>query len=219
MEVKLLTYTPLAEYICAKAAAMCRGKEPGPETLERAIKSGHLSVAEHASFTFEIRGISRVCMAQLTRHRMASFSVESQRAVRMTDLPSMCVVPESITRTGIDVRPILGELQRLYEMMVCAGVPREDARYILPEAASTSLVVTMNARELRHFFSLRCCNRAQWEIRQLADRMLELSRCAAPALFADAGAPCQCGMPCPEARPCGHPRSEEDNDQMALETL
>jgi len=144
-----------------------------------------------------------VTLAQLTRHRHASYSVESQRYNRIEDLTSCAVVPESFGRSGVDVRPMLAELQHMYEMLIEAGVPREDARYVLPEGTATSLILTMNARELRHFFSLRCCNRAQWEIRELANRMRLLCKSAAPMLFARCGAPCQMGLACPEVRPCG----------------
>ena len=204
MNVKLLAYTPGAEAVCATAAAICRRKTPTARSLTAAMKSGHTSVAEHATFTFEIRGISRACLAQLTRHRHASYSVESQRAVETVDLAANAIIPESFERMGIDPRPLLTELQHMYDLMLSAGVPREDARYLLPEATTTNLVMTMNARELRHFFSLRCCNRAQWEIRALANEMLALCRLAAPLLFEDAGAPCMCGLPCPEREPCAN---------------
>ena len=233
MNVKLLTYTPSPDWVCATAAGMCTHKGPSirhaleghdpakggtyaakggyatTRVLRAAMKSGHTSVAEHAAFTFEIRGISRVTLQQLVRHRHASYSVESQRHVSIESLTERCVIPESFDRLGVDVRPLLAELQHTYELLMAAGVPMEDARYVLPEGACTNLVLTMNARELRHFFRLRCCNRAQWEIRALADAMLALCRQAAPVLFERCGAPCQCGEPCPEVRGCGHPRTAD----------
>lgn len=205
MEVNLIAYTPSPDWVCAKAAGICTRRGPSVQALRAAMKSGHTSVIEHASFTFEIRGISRVTLAQLTRHRHASYSVESQRYNRVEDLTACAVVPESFAVCGVDVRPLLAELQHMYEMLIASGVPQEDARYVLPEGTATSLILTMNARELRHFFSLRCCNRAQWEIRELANRMRILCRSAAPELFKKCGAPCQCGLSCPEVRPCGHP--------------
>jgi thymidylate synthase (FAD) len=177
--------------------------------LREALKRGHESVAEHATFTFLIEGISRVTLAQLTRHRLASFSVQSQR-YRGADA-DIVVFPESyaahVYRDSVD--DLLMQAAELYNEMVYDGVATEDARYILPQGITTTLMMTANARELRHFFSLRCCNRAQWEIRQLADEMLKLCKGVAPVLFADAGAGCVRGR-CPEgSKSCGKPRGAE----------
>jgi thymidylate synthase (FAD) len=164
-------------------------------------------VLEHAVFTFRVEGVSRVTLAQLTRHRLASFSVQSQRYVKLED-PEL-VVPDSIRTSAFaaEAESSMRYMLNLYHRMVEAGIPAEDARYITPQAVPTSLIVTMNARELRHFFSLRCCNRAQWEIRKLADEMLKLCRKAAPTLFENAGPGCIRGN-CPEKRSCGNPRSK-----------
>ena len=160
-------------------------------------------------FTFRIEGISRVTLAQLTRHRLASFSVQSQRYVKMNDWKA--VIPDTITKSKFlqEADEQIRHSMDLYRRMVEAGIPAEDARYVTPQAITTNLVMTMNARELRHFFSLRCCNRAQWEIRHLADEMLRLCRKEAPILFETAGPGCVTGN-CPESRPCGQPRNKSD---------
>lgn len=125
------------------------------------MKSGHESISEHAVFTFHVDGVSRVVLAQITRHRLASFSVESQRycGARTTQ-----IIPQSVYDVGLDgeYKAFLRHARTFYERMVQCGVPREDARYASPEGTTTGFVMTMNVRELRHFFSLRCCNRAQW---------------------------------------------------------
>lgn len=221
MRVGLVAHTPDPEALCDLAAKVCvsdaipREEDPERTSLGHALASGHESVAEHASFTFAIEGISRACSHQLVRHRMASYSQQSQRYVNMDGFDY--VVPESIrTKEGIWWSEVDGlqstlevydslmrYIQELYTRMCKAGIPEEDARYILPNACSTNIVVTMNARELRHFFSLRCCERAQWEIRELADMMLYLVREVAPTIFEDAGARCKQLGYCPEKKGCG----------------
>jgi len=167
---------------------------------------GHLSVLEHASFTFGVDGISRVTSHQLVRHRLASYSQQSQRYVKFS-APEY-VVPETIAtdeeRRGRFVSAMEG-LFRLYSDLVKAGVPAEDARFLLPNAACTRIIITMNARELLHFFRLRCCERAQWEIREMATEMLVLAREKAPFIFRDSGPACVTG-PCSEGEmTCGRP--------------
>lgn len=222
MNIELIAYTPMAESVCNLGAEICVSesrpdlKEDGFKALGHALRSGHESVLEHATFTFAIEGISRACSHQLVRHRMASYSQQSQRYVRMDGFDY--VVPESIKDsktiwrneyTGDEIstlewyEKIMCELGEEYDTLVKAGIPEEDARYILPNACKTNLIVTMNARELRHFFSLRCCERAQWEIKQLADIMLALVREVAPSIFEDAGSRCKQLGYCPEARGCG----------------
>ena len=209
MKVELIAHTtdPLA--LCEEAAAMCTQSDKPAQALRGAIRSGHESVLEHASFTFKITGISRITLAQLTRHRIASFSVLSQRYVDQSK--QGCRLPDSINRSDyaerfVDYCQTAGEL---YTELIKAGVPKEDARYILPQNVTTDLIMTMNARELGHFFSLRCCNRAQWEIREMADQMLRILVSKWPELFGQCGPGCIRGH-CPEKRPCGHPRSAED---------
>ena len=209
MKIELIAYTPTASGVCCDAAAICTASENGYRSLQHSLASGHESVLEHAVFSFRVEGISRVTLAQLTRHRLASFSVQSQRYVKLED-PEL-VVPESI-RTSVfaaEAESSMRYMLNLYQRMVEAGIPAEDARYVTPQSVPTSLIVTMNARELRHFFTLRCCNRAQWEIRKLAEEMLKLCKKEAPILFENAGPGCIRGK-CPEKRPCGHPRSKQE---------
>lgn len=216
MLVQLLTHTPDPEQVVAAAARLCysdasisqlleRAPEQAPKLLRKILDMGHLSVLEHASFTFGIEGISRACSHQLVRHRIASFSQQSQRYVSH-ESPFEAVIPESVAdRPELAARLArhLAATHELYRELLAAGIPAEDARFVLPNAAATKLVLTMNARELHHFFALRCCRRAQWEIRAMAKEMLRLAKHAAPLLFAEAGPGCLRGA-CPEgAMTCG----------------
>lgn len=218
MLVKLIRHTPDPEKTCAIAGRLCYASvsietvsekltsAAVKDLLTRIISSGHHSVLEHSSFTFGIEGVSRALLAQLTRHRIASFSVQSQRYVKFkTDLEY--VLPPQIKNTpslAAAFKKLMKENKDFYDAMLAAGIPAEDARYILPQAATTKIILTMNARELRHFFSLRCCNRAQWEIREMACRMLALARKAAPLLFMSAGPDCL-REGCHESESCGKP--------------
>ena len=171
------------------------------------MSAGHTSTLEHASYTFAVDGVSRALTHQLVRHRIASFNQQSQRYVKFTD-GLATVKPESVAaneETNAVFDEAIAAAIEAYEKLLAAGVPAEDARYLLPNAAETKIVITMNVRELLHFFSLRCCNRAQWEIREMAHRMLELAKPTAPFVFMDAGAPCIRGN-CPEGKmTCGNP--------------
>ena len=194
----------------------CTNSDKPESALCHALDSGHTSILEHAVFTFRIEGLSRVALAQLTRHRLASFDVQSQRYVRLPTVDNaysdeILVFPPSISESNFfnEARNIMDYVMNLYQRMVDAGIPKEDARYITPQAVTTTLIMTMNARELLHFFSLRTCNRAQWEIRELADQMLKLCKQAEPRLFYDAGPSCVTGS-CPEKKPCGHPRKPQE---------
>ena len=204
MKVKLIRHTCEPEMLAGYAAAKCyNGKDPR-KSLEVAMDGGHESVLEHAVFTFEVDEVSRVLLAQITRHRLASFSVQSQRycgANQNVVTPDSMVHPELLG----DIVAVKKAVDRLYKHARELGVPHEDCRYYTLQGGHTGFVMTMNGRELRHFFSLRCCNRAQWEIRELADKMLELVKEVAPAMFADAGPGCVRGH-CPEHKPCGRPR-------------
>ncbi len=211
MKVALLQYTPDPERTVALAARLCYSPVGIGELQEKLssadIKSflakimslGHQSVLEHASFTFGIDGISRVTSHQLVRHRIASFSQQSQRYVSHRERfaavtpPTVREDPEMLARFEAQLR----ELHKTYAEMVEAGIPAEDARYILPNATQTNIVMTMNARELLHFFTLRCCERAQWEIRAMAVEMLRLAKGVAPMIFQKAGPGCLTA-PCPE---------------------
>lgn len=207
MKVTLIAHTPNPDELCARAAAVCYAAKDTMKSLEHALASGHDSVAEHASFTLLIEGVSRVLLAQITRHRIASFSVQSQR---YCGADHGMVIPDSVAIADLvdDLVELRRKAKNAYQKAVDMGVPAEDARYFTLQGGHTKMIMTMNARELRHFFSLRCCNRAQWEIRELADEMLRLCKEAAPRLFADAGPGCVRGH-CPEGkRTCGKPRRE-----------
>lgn len=210
MLVQLLTHTPDPEQVVAAAARLCysaasidqlleKSREDHADLLRRILGLGHLSVLEHASFTFGIEGISRACSHQLVRHRLASYSQQSQRYVSHRE-PFAAITPPSIggsPELNARYETLLAEIHQVYRELLEAGVPAEDARFVLPNAAATKIVLTMNARELLHFFNLRCCRRAQWEIRLMAIEMLRLARESAPLLFAGAGPGCIRGA-CPE---------------------
>jgi len=215
MKVALLQYTPEPERTVALAARLCYSPADIDELqqrfttadigkfLEKIMSLGHQSVLEHASFTFGIDGISRVTTHQLVRHRIASFSQQSQRYVSHTERFAAVVPPTVAERPELLARfeEQLAALHRTYADMIEAGIPAEDARYLLPNATETKIIVTMNARELLHFFELRCCERAQWEIRVMAVEMLKLARNVAPIIFRNAGPGCLTG-PCPEGQFC-----------------
>ncbi len=219
MHVELLYHTPDPERAIATAARLCYAPvgaaelmETMPEERVRSVlstimSSGHFSTLEHASYTFAVDGVSRALTHQLVRHRLASFNQQSQRYVKFADGVDV-VVPDTVKATP-ETEAVFDEAIEAcvsaYKKLLDAGVPAEDARYLLPNAAESKIVVTMNVRELLHFFNLRCCNRAQWEIREMAHRMLELARPTAPFVFAAAGAPCVSGT-CPEGKmSCGNP--------------
>lgn len=193
---------------CELAARMCYGAKDGMKALLHAIDSGHDSLLEHEKFTFHVEDVSRVLLAQLTRHRIASYSVRSQRYCGAT---LDYVIPRTIYEDDelmADLYRALNASEAFYTKAVNKGVPAEDARYFTYQAGITELVVTMNIRELRHFLSLRCCRRAQWEIRELADEMLRQAREVLPEFFKDSGPGCVRGT-CPEGKKsCGEPRKE-----------
>ena len=205
MNVELISWPTMdPATLAGKAAAKCYNGANYDRSLRVAMDGGHLSVAEHANFTFEISGVSRVLLAQLTRHRIASFSVNSQR---YCGVKPDWIIPQTIIDAGMKSDYLLycDAGYRLMCDMMEKGVPAEDARYCIPQGVTCSLIMTMNARELRHFFDLRCCNRAQWEIRQLAWTMHRLCRKIAPELFATSGPGCIRGN-CPEGKKsCGNP--------------
>ena len=217
IKVKLLEHTPHPERVVAMAARLCYSAAGAEELAEKMtdeqveklvdkiIQMGHASTMEHVSFTFGIEGVSRVLTHQLVRHRLASYSQQSQRYVAEHDFeyilpPSIAERPEASER----FKALMENIQQAYNDLVEAGVPKEDARYVLANATETKIVVTMNARSLMHFFNLRCCNRAQWEIRELAYKMLAEAKTVAPLLFKNAGASCVATGHCPEgAMTCG----------------
>lgn len=240
MKVRLLAHTPEPEKLIAAAAKNCYSavdvdgvldgltEEKTESFLQMLTDIGHESPIEHASFSFAIEGVSRSLLAQLTRHRIASFSVQSQRYVKENGFayvvpPEIAGIPEA---REIFVRAMESD-QKTYEALsarlfdkhfraLCDdGVPEpkarrqaekqaiEDARYVLPNACATRIVMTANARALQNFFRLRCCARAQWEIRALAEEMYRLVYAVAPTLFSKSGPPCVDGV-CTEGKmSCG----------------
>ena len=219
MDVRLLNHTPDPERAIAAAARLCYAPVGAAEltetmsddavrrVLKTIITSGHTSALEHASYTFAIDGVSRALTHQLVRHRLASYNQQSQRYVTYAEEPTF-VTPPSVAEDPAVAAAFAAATRAAfdaYRALVDAGVPAEDARYLLPNAMETKIVVTMNIRELFHFFELRCCKRAQWEIRDLALSMLALVEPTAPYIFMDAGASCRRG-PCREgAMTCGDP--------------
>ena len=214
MKIKLLRYTKDAELLCG-AAAFTSTKSGSPsenlkkmdlETAKRVIKQvtgyGHASVIEHASFTFSIEGVSRAMTHELVRHRIASYTQQSQRYVAY-DTSENYVTPKNIAENK-EAKKIydetLDKISETYQKLLKIGIPKEDSRFVLPNAAKTNIMVTMNARELRHFFNLRCCARAQWEIRETATEMFRQAKKAAPALFENAGPSCVELGYCPEGK-------------------
>lgn len=177
------------EALIEHAGRVCyRSRSRGdPAAFLRArLREGHESIIEHASATFEVSGISRACSHQLVRHRIASYSQESQRYVDMSD-PEL-VVPDSIAENAQAMgvwSDLVGHVKGAYQELRAMGVLKEDARFVLPNAAATRIVVTMNFREYLHFFRLRITPEAQWEIRRMALAMLETLVPHSPTIFGD----------------------------------
>lgn len=212
MNVILLEYTPEPEKVIAAAARLCYSKHADVESLleslddeekvnafvEKLESLGHESPMEHVSFTFAIEGVSRALLAQHSRHRIASLSVRSQRYC--SEEGFSYVTPDAIKKDE-EVNKIYDEymeqVQELYKLLLDLGVANEDARMILPNACCTRMMVTMNIRALLHFFQLRCCQRAQQEIRDMAYAMLKECKKVSPILFKHAGPTCVKGY-CPE---------------------
>lgn len=226
-KVELLNYTNNPEGTIALAAKLCysdsdiSGLSEGIKNADiekfiaRLVSMGHFSPFEHASFTFGIEGVSRSLLAQITRHRIASFSVKSQRYVSENNSDNAVfnyVIPPAIEALGCEAAKEfsaqMATMQSWYnEWQTKLGGAKEssneDARFVLPNACETKMVLTMNARELMHFFKLRCCNRAQWEIRAVAWEMLKLVSEVAPYVFKTSGAACVAGA-CSEGKmTCG----------------
>lgn len=194
MKAKLLSYTPLAPLKEATGVLDAR------------------SLLPHLGYTFAVERISRACSHQLVRHRVASFSQQSQRYIVVKRLNERVVTPPSVEKAGGDeFKELVKEAGEAYQRLVDRGVPKEDARFVLPNAAETSLLMTMDGRSLLHFFGLRLCNRAQWEIRALAEEMLGEARKAEPELFNAAGPYCYQLGHCPEGRfTCGRMQEAVD---------
>lgn len=225
LKVILLRHTPHPEETVAMAAKLCYspsdivglkqkiGARDQKKFVDKLVSMGHMTPIEHPSFTFAVEGISRACSHQLVRHRLASYSQQSQRYVG-EESGFDYIIPPSIKRDKKLKKLFLDSMKQAQETYTAlvqglneAGLKGEaanqDARFVLPNAAETKIIVTMNARELLHFFHQRCCNRAQWEIRTMAEEMLKLAKKVAPTIFKFAGPGCLIG-PCPEGEyTCG----------------
>ena len=217
MMVKLVRHTPEPERTVAMSARLCYSPigaaqleekisdEQAAKLVRKLVSMGHLSTLEHVTFTFAIEGVSRVLTHQLVRHRIASYSQQSQRYVKEHDFET--IVPASIAskpEAKAKFDKLMTEIQAMYDEFIALDIPAEDARYILPNATETKIVCTFNARSLLNFFSLRCCTRAQWEIRALANEMLRQCQAVAPVIFENAGPTCVSEGVCHEgAMSCG----------------
>jgi thymidylate synthase (FAD) len=177
------------------------------EFVKSIVASGHMSPLEHVKFSFAIQGVSRALTHQLVRHRLASYSQQSKRYVKEKEFDY--IIPPAIEGNAaakVEFEKLMAAIQQSYtKLLLSLGqdnlsgeAANQDARFALPQAAETKIVVTMNCRELLHFFGHRCCCRAQWEIRRLADRMLDICRQKLPAVFSGAGAKCEALGYCPE---------------------
>ncbi len=221
LNVKLLEVTGNALALIYSACRQCYSDEFGGDIfdkikddrekqaafIKKIVSSGHESPLEHVKFTFAVEGVSRALTHQLVRHRMASYSQQSQRYVKEKDFdyvvpPSIAANPEAKAEFEKTMSSIQQSYTRISAILSENGLSGEaanqDARFVLPQAAETKIIVTMNCRQLLHFFKHRCCSRAQWEIRVLAERMLALCRKSLPEIFSKAGAKCLSLGFCPE---------------------
>lgn len=240
MNVILLAHTPEPEKYVAAAAKLCYSESGAQQLLdgldeggidafiEKLASIGHESPIEHVSFTFAVEGISRACSHQLVRHRIASYSQQSQRYVSMegfeyvtppeiaADSQALEIYDKQMSQAAECYNALADTLEKKhYDAFIKEGRDEktarrdarkkaiEDARFVLPNACTTKIIVTMNARSLLNFFKLRCCNRAQWEIRAVAHEMLRLACEAAPKLFENAGPSCVRGGCTEGAMSCG----------------
>jgi len=198
MKVNLITYTPEPLKVVYTAARTCYSKmtpyeifskdvsqDRMIELVRKIIDKGHTSVLEHINFTFAIEGISRACSHQLVRHRIASYSQQSQRNCDYGSNIQYIIPPEiKKDKDKLKIfRDTISSMHQAYRSLLYLGVESEDARFVLPNATPTNIIATMNARELLHFFKLRCHKSAQWEIRELAKEMLEVVRGVIPIIF------------------------------------
>lgn len=206
LKVELISYTKDPEQVCAAAIKQCYSKvgvdelkekinkETKQRLIEQIISSGHTSTIEHASFTFAVQGISRACSHQLVRHRIASYSQQSQRYVDFNTKGFDYIVPPLIKKNLVFLKRFQKDMDEIfdkYKTLIKNGITPEDARFILPNACETKIVITMNARALLNFFKERLCSRAQWEIRIMAIQMLNLVKKIAPNIFKNTGPTCQ----------------------------
>lgn len=231
-KVELVAYTPDALKIVNFAARRCYSAMDNDELMEfvdgldeneqgsfirSVMKTGHTSTVEHATFTFAVEGVSLVLLKQITRSRIASFSVQSERYVDM-DAGFNYIMPPKIMELGDEAMAEYAAqmitIHSWYKGWRDMGIEPEDARYVMPQATETKYLLTMNIRELLHFMSLRCCNRAQWEIKHVTDDMLWLCQEVCNEIFDKAGPSCVQHGKCPEGkRTCGE--CEEVKKQYA----
>ena len=204
LRVVLLASSPDPELAVATAARNCYSPRDiesiaegwTPEEVRKMVArvrdAGHLSTFEHTMFSFGVSGVSRSLTHQLVRHRHMSYEQKSQRYIKLKGVFDFVIPPSIHARPSIKAKyeALMTSISDLYAEALAAGVPAEDARFLLPNAAETQIVITANARALLDFFTLRSCNNAQWEIRELAFAMLRLAKRAAPELFRKAGASC-----------------------------
>ena len=223
LKVKLLSSTTDALSLIYTACRQCYSAEFAGDIFEKAKEdpkkmaefitkitaSGHESPLEHVKFTFATEGISRALTHQLVRHRLASYSQQSQRYVKEDNFSY--IIPPTIKKdlqALKEYKDVLSRIQKGYnhllqllqEKGIVGEKANQDARFVLPQGVETKIVITMNCRELLHFFSLRCCSRAQWEIKALADKMLTICKKELPAVFSKAGAKCEALEYCPEGK-------------------
>lgn len=186
MRIELVQATDNPIELISTIASICYGKEEAiyPLKLVNSLfKSGHHSVFEHVYYTFKIEGISRVCLAQLTRHRHASFTVRSQRYCNESDMDY--IIPNNILNNKLlnkAYEDTIAIAYQTYDYLIDCGVKKEDARFILPEANTTELYISLNLRELIHINELRTSKSAQWEIRDLVSKMVEAVLIISPDL-------------------------------------
>ena len=216
LKVVLLSHSPDPERAVATAARNCYSPRDvetidenwTPEEIEKMVgrvrDAGHLSTFEHTMFTFGVSGVSRALTHQLVRHRHMSYEKKSQRYIKLKGQFDFITPPSIAAQPAIKAKydALMASIAEFYQEALAAGTPAEDARFALPNAAETQIVITANARALLDFFTLRTCNNAQWEIRELAFAMLRLAKRAAPALFVRAGATCVRGY-------CNEPNGPE----------
>lgn len=219
LHVELLAHTPDPEIQVARAARLCyygsdiehlkeaMTPEKSADLVRRLVAMGHASPIEHVTFTFGIEGVSRALTHQLVRHRIASYSQQSQRYVNGSKFGY--IVPPDIAKNPNlkeAFERFMTQCGDMYEALASNGIAQEDARFVLPNACDTKIIVTMNVRSLYNFFQRRCCNRAQWEIRELAWEMLKICKEVAPVLFENAGPDCYTTGVCHEGKmSCGKP--------------
>lgn len=190
LEINLIAITPDAEKVIEEAGRTCYlsfdriGADSAGDFIQRLIKMGHDSPLEHAQATFRIKNCSRAMTHQLVRHRLMAVSQQSQRYVNEKDFDY--VLPQSITdEFADDYREDMATIQKMYDKWRERGLKKEDARFVLPNACCSEIVVSANFREWRHIIALRTTRKAQWEIRNASFKILDVLKENAPHCFSD----------------------------------